>query len=280
MSKLKFKKLLWNKQFAQAWRKYPPPVRPSKAEQKFYENYIIKTLRRNPKARILILGATPEFRDLILKHGSTPICCELNPEVFNVLKGLMKRRGKEIFIWSDWLKLKDKNKFDLIIGHQVFNMLPLNKQTKLAQTTSQNLKQGGLFIHSVVIRLLRNKKIDILNTFKKYRHLAKKLKKAVSLFSIIYPNLGLKISWQPGNFYTPNQCRDLIEDLYQKKAISKIERNRLFAIIPTSDLKVYVPTKKQIEKTIKRYFQTLSIYYPPSSYYDSHNWPVYVLKKK
>lgn len=277
MSKLKFKKLSWNKQFALAWRKYPPPVRPSRVEQKFYENYIVKTLKKNPKARILILGSTPEFRDLILKHGSTPICCDLNPEVFNTLKSLMKRRGKEKFILSNWLKLKNKNKFDLIIGHQVFNMLPLNRQALLARAIAKNLKAGGLFVHSIVMK--SKKRFNVLNGFKRYRRLSKKLKTPVPIFPCIYPDLVLAISQRKG-FYTPKGCLKLVDNLYWKGLITKNERSDCVKIIPPSDLKVYVPTKRQIEKTIKRYFQTLSIYYPSSSYYDPHNWPVYVLKKK
>ncbi|MBU4369682.1 hypothetical protein KKG58_02865, partial [Patescibacteria group bacterium] len=189
MNKNQFKKLPWNIELANAWKNLLPPVRPSVEELKIYNKYIKNVLKNNSKARILILGSTPEFRDLILKYKSTPICLDINSVVFKALKTLVKRKGKEIFICSDWLKLKDKNKFDLIIGHEVFNMIPINKYSFLTQAIAENLKTDGLYIHTMILRASHSQKVLPLTCFKRYRRLPERIKKGVPLFTVVQGNL-------------------------------------------------------------------------------------------
>ncbi|MFA6146217.1 MAG: class I SAM-dependent methyltransferase [Patescibacteria group bacterium] len=272
------KKILWDFKFAKAWKKFTPPSRPSQKELKFYEYYIQKTLKKNKNIRILILGATPEFRDLILKHHSIPICCDLNSMVFNALKKLMKQHGKEIFIKSNWLKLKSKNKFDLIIGHQVFNQLPFNKQSLLTKIVFHNLEPNGLFIHSTFLSPPNNIKINPLDGFKLHRKLTK-TKKQIPLYSIVHAYLTLSCIHPKNKFFTPNRYLKLVDKLYRQKLISEQERKNIFKILPPGNSKIYVPTKEKLERILKQYFKISSIYYPPSQYYNPINWPVYVLKK-
>jgi len=53
-------------QFAKKWRKTLPPARPSRGELRVY-NQIVKSLSPQIKTA-LILGATPELRDLLARQ--------------------------------------------------------------------------------------------------------------------------------------------------------------------------------------------------------------------
>lgn len=59
--------------FAKKWAMYGPPVKPSKSEVRIWEKYLSKSVGTAQCAvptRTLILGSTPELRDLChkLKH--------------------------------------------------------------------------------------------------------------------------------------------------------------------------------------------------------------------
>ncbi len=270
------KELPWNQQFALAWAKMQPPARPNLNEQGFYETIIKKVIKNNPRAKILILGSTPELRDIIIKNKITPVCCDISSEVFRSLRIIMKRHGQERFILSDWTELNLKQRFDLILGHQVINMLPLKKQSKLIETVHNHLKPGGIFVQSVVLRASQDKNISLLTGFKRYRRLGKRFKKFA--FSIIHPDLLLSISKKTGT-YSPKDCLNIVERLYKFHKINKEERDAYFKVMPPSDLRVYIPTKKIFEKLTKKYFRIKLIYCPKSIYYDSRHWPIYVLNK-
>jgi SAM-dependent methyltransferase len=272
----KSKKLPWNEQFAIAWEKLAPPARPSQTEQRFYEKIIKRAIKDNKNPKILILGSTPELRDVLLKNKIKPICCDINRDVFKSLRKLMKYHNrKERFILSDWTKLAIKEKFDLILGHQVINMLPFKKQILLLKNIYRSLKSGGMFINSLVLRT-KDKNISLLSGFKRYRKFNKITIK--NSFSAIHPDLLLAISRKNG-IYSPKDCLRVVENLYQSKKINKKERDIYFKIMPPSDLKVFVPSKEGIEVIMKKNFKIIDIYYCSSRHYDSQYWPVYVLKK-
>lgn len=63
MSKKKFAEP-W-KEFASRWQKYyTPPGRPSRAAIKVYKDYTRKAIKGIKNPKVLVLGSTPELRDL------------------------------------------------------------------------------------------------------------------------------------------------------------------------------------------------------------------------
>lgn len=58
-------KTRWEKKFARMWTNYVPPQRPSAAEIVLYTKYLRKLQKKKrEKIKLLILGSTPELRDL------------------------------------------------------------------------------------------------------------------------------------------------------------------------------------------------------------------------
>src|SRR6185436_15278591 len=63
----------WNSFMAQTWNRHRPPVRPSQVVMEFYGKILDELIIRNSSPSTLILGATPELRDLILSRNLFPV---------------------------------------------------------------------------------------------------------------------------------------------------------------------------------------------------------------
>lgn len=269
------KKLPWNKRLAKDWKNYPAPVRPG-LEMAIYEKIIRKVLAGNKNPRILILGSTPEFRDLLLKYKITPICCDVNPEVYKALKVLMERSGKELFVESDWLDLDDAHRFDLIMGHNVINMIPINKQGLFIKNIADNLKPDGIFATTVVIRPVR-KDVNPADGFERYRKLRIKTGKK-TLFMMSYPDLALSIGRKKG-YYTPSGILSKLRDMRRKRIIDDPEFKTMLEFIKPSDLKIRLPLRDKLENTFNKYYLIEDVKSITDKYFDPSYWPIYILRK-
>ncbi len=100
--------------FLKIWAEIKQPIRPSESELQFYENYVNKISELdNPK--MLILGSTPEFRDMAIKYGMQSVCADLGKPIWEAMKHFMTEQGEDELLHCDWLKLPENNKYDLIL---------------------------------------------------------------------------------------------------------------------------------------------------------------------
>ena len=88
----------WSLELAKTWKKYRPPSRPSPTEVKVFEKYI-KALPKN--ARILLLGSTPEIRNLAAKYKKNVIVSDWSEDVSKALKLIVRKSAKEEFKKQD-----------------------------------------------------------------------------------------------------------------------------------------------------------------------------------
>jgi len=131
------------------WREVKQPIRPSESELQFYESFVEKVSRReNPE--MLILGATPEFRDMAIKHGMKPVCADLEQPIWEAMKHFMKEQGEEEFLLCDWLKLPEDRKFDLVIGDGPLNMLPKEHGNAFFESLAKTIKDDGLSVQRMM----------------------------------------------------------------------------------------------------------------------------------
>src|SRR4030042_5364331 len=99
----------WSLDLAKQWEKYKPPSRPTSSEVDIYEKHI-KNLPKNSK--ILLLGSTPEIRDLAAKYKIKIVLCDWSEKICKALELLTKNELKEGFSKQDWRKMKFREKFD------------------------------------------------------------------------------------------------------------------------------------------------------------------------
>ena len=56
------------KQIAKTWKLLSFPWRPNKENLADYEKFILKSIKGVKNPRVLLLGATPEIRDMLAKY--------------------------------------------------------------------------------------------------------------------------------------------------------------------------------------------------------------------
>jgi ubiquinone/menaquinone biosynthesis C-methylase UbiE len=142
------------KEIADAWESYTPPTKPSPAEIYFWE-YKIKDLillqkRKNLKA--LVLGATPEFRDLLAKYKIKTTLIDNNQISIKAMTSLMKRKNSnEKIVIGNWLKMPFKeNSFDLVLSDSAQDNIQFSKFNKFFNNVYKILKPEGCWFFGAV----------------------------------------------------------------------------------------------------------------------------------
>ncbi|MBI4114266.1 MAG: class I SAM-dependent methyltransferase [Candidatus Niyogibacteria bacterium] len=136
----------WERQ-SYFWDKVACPVRPSKGDIEIYSNFL---KRKSQKNSILILGSTPEVRDLVSKETNAKIY--IADFSYNMPSAMLRFTQevdvlKETWIKSNWLELPFPAKFfDVILGDVVLHQVTPNLEPTLLEKIKYLLKDDGLFI--------------------------------------------------------------------------------------------------------------------------------------
>lgn len=105
----------FEKLFVEIWRRTGEPLRPSTWLMDFFGRWSSEALGEDGK-EMLILGSTPELRDLALSRGIKPVCCDLSEPVWREMTTLMSEAGDEEFLHCNWLEIPTERKFTFIAG--------------------------------------------------------------------------------------------------------------------------------------------------------------------
>lgn len=131
------------------WKKCEPPWRPSKGEIRFYEKIVKKILKKSENPKVLVLGSTPEIRDLLAKYRQIEVTIiDLNMPVYRAWTRLMKHKNpREKLIRADWLKMPlPADYFDLVFGHGVFSNIEIKKHDLSYRNIKRVVKKDGYVI--------------------------------------------------------------------------------------------------------------------------------------
>ncbi len=134
----------WN--YAQVWDKFPVPARPTKKEIEYLEKEIRDKMSDPSKAELLILGSTIEYRFLCKRLRIVPNVTDYVKENYDILSQYSKEKfPDEHFMEVDWLKINEKEKYDFILGHRIFNCVPHNRVGDMFKIMHDALKPGGTY---------------------------------------------------------------------------------------------------------------------------------------
>ena len=127
------------------WKNAEAPWRVSKGEIKFWEKKVKEIAKReNPRA--LVLGATPEIRDMLAKYKNLDVTLiDLNLQVKRAMDRAAKRKNKkEKLVKAGWLKMPlPSNYFDIVIGDGNFENIFLGKHDIFYKNIWRVVKPGG-----------------------------------------------------------------------------------------------------------------------------------------
>ncbi|MDD2646997.1 MAG: class I SAM-dependent methyltransferase [Patescibacteria group bacterium] len=140
------------KTMAHLWASYAPPAKPSPIEINFFEQYLKKMLKKNKSLKALVLGSTPEFRDLLAKYKVDTTVVDNNPIYIKAMAQLTKRHNpKERTIISDWLTMSFKpNTFDLVLSDSAQDNIKFSEFFKLLNLLYKILKPTGCWFFGAI----------------------------------------------------------------------------------------------------------------------------------
>ncbi|MDP1833474.1 MAG: class I SAM-dependent methyltransferase [Candidatus Moranbacteria bacterium] len=153
------------KELAKAWAKFMPPGKPSVGEIAFFEQEIKNKLENNKTPCALILGSTPEFRDLLAKYGINTTIVDINPDSVRAMTSLMALKNeKEKVVISDWLNMPIKDgTFDFVMSDSAQDNIKFSEFEAFFEKIARVLKPGGEWFFGAI-----NVHRDDVISFKEY----------------------------------------------------------------------------------------------------------------
>lgn len=132
---------------AKNWAKLTSPWRPSAGDIAVYES----SLQTNRRGNVLVLGATPELRDLVARVGDYERIFVADQSIAMLQAGsellTYATPEKEVWLKSDWSRLHFlEPKFDVVLGDMIWWVLSVEQQSAILRVITNLLKSNGIFV--------------------------------------------------------------------------------------------------------------------------------------
>lgn len=133
--------------FLKYWKYYHCPGKPSQDDLRIVE----RQLRQRKAKRVLILGSTPQLRDLCAKLKLETTVMDMQMEMLQGMQRYMKRKNvPETIIRSNWLTAPlQEGYFDAVLGDLIMENVPHVDKIPLLRKISRLLKPNGCFVTKV-----------------------------------------------------------------------------------------------------------------------------------
>lgn len=255
--------------FVEQWKNYTFPARPSPEELIIFNDL----MANNKGKKLLILGSTPEFRDLGARNNLKVTCADINSNMYNAMKKIMSEVNKsEGFVECSWFDMPLKtSSFDLIFAEQSMNIVDTEKFGDFLNETRRVLKPEGIF----VLKTLHHHEFSKDNIVKLFKEQDKPVEFLYDQF------LNMKENYKDGKVGHAI-LNDIFPDLLKEKVISQEQHDSYFekwSGIIEGDLKLNATDKESMENIISKYFIIEKIVYGDD--FEKHRLhPIYILKKK
>lgn len=143
---VKFKNDVWDSEMAKRWDKYKPPYRPGKERLRMYKYFFRKY---SPGKDVLLLGSTPEIRDMLAKEHCKVTLVDKSISMVKAMTILRKLKSNEKIVIKNWMEYKPKEKYDAVFGDNVLNNLPSKDWLRFNKLVASWLNRGGVFINVI-----------------------------------------------------------------------------------------------------------------------------------
>ncbi len=281
---------------AEKWDLRESSSRPSPENVKHYNQLVKSVLGNKKNPRIVVLGSTPEIREMLYKYyflnKAKIICLELLPAMYYGMSNLVKHKSpNEKFVQSDWLKMPfKKNSIDIFIGDLITgNIYNKKDREKLLRLIKKCLKKNGVFLERHLYITPRVKIKDVKKHL--FSFVPKIINEKISINAAAtsflanlvvaswYQNIERKLSM----IYFEKEIRKL-KKYFQKKNLSSQDRIAKaifdhFQLLGGKKRYWTYGTKEQEEKELREYFKIEKRLYA-KDFYSASNVPIYLLRPK
>jgi len=255
------------------------PATPRPIEVAVFRRYLKKITPEKRDLKMLILGATPELRDLGIALGYEVLAADFSMDMINVLTSVMKYQGhqRNLIIKGNWLEMDRFFKqgiFDVIMGDAPFNNVLPKDYRKLFLIVKELLKpEGCLIIRQMVVEFSSVKEAEEIERMGQQKRMD-----WIELFFSIYLGSSKNRIWYSRktklvdiskfSYWVENHISEVkspVKELY-KKMVGKMRKGAYHSVLP----------RKELENLIKKYFAIIKIEKP----LNLGLTPIYLLRKK
>ena len=269
--------LNWHLKHAKAWQNMPSPARPSLGELAIFGKYLLNLHDKKPtKLHVLILGSTPEFRDMCNKSFCDVTCIDINEPIYKALTLLQKSpNNRERLIHANWLTFNIPEKFDIIFGDAVTAMFPLKYYRKFFRNMSHHLVSDGRLILRVPYQ---NNDCNIQpdQVLQCFRNLDKKA--GINIYTATYNFFAMYYLDKLQSNISLTYLYERIKELRRDNIISENEFQKLRPYYENLTLELSYPTEEYLNSTFRKYFSILAKEFS-LDYLTSFSNPVYIFAK-
>lgn len=226
-----------------------------------YKVTIAKVLSKQGKsARVLLLGATPELRDLVLDYNVQLVSLDVVPKILEDMSTLMKHKNDvhEVRVIGDWRDMPFAEKeFDFILGDGITNNIIVSDHDQLWKEFARVLKDDGYILlrDSVAQPLHQRHSIgEIINTAHR-----KKWHKYDLWFEIYFYS-------SDGGFQSDKQYIDMrvtqqkLERNFYGKEIFTSEEEEYMKKFTQGSVKTTFVAERVLLQNLKKYFKLIEVY--------------------
>ncbi|MFA5993025.1 MAG: class I SAM-dependent methyltransferase [Candidatus Pacearchaeota archaeon] len=237
---------------AKAWAHYPSPARPSKEEIDFYEKSILK-VSQNKDIKVLILGVTPELRDICTKYKLDVTLVDISKDMAEAMENLVKNKNpKEKIVIANWLDMKFDTKFDLVMGDIVINLFGLEDWDLFLKKIKNTLVENGHFLTRLMLDSPLRKNVtlaEMITQFKQGKEIGN-LDRTAVLFSD-------KDICSPKTHKIDMRVFDEKLKKFLDKGIISLEEYTTLKL-PVSTIPVIAPAQDYFKKSLNGKFEVIS----------------------
>lgn len=271
----------WNATYPSRWYEFGPPMRPSKSDVELYRKLILQ--RKNKTEKAVILGSTPELRDLLAEVGI--LTTAVTDFSIGMLEGMTRflkiaKPENEIWLKANWISAPLSHKyFDLVISDLPFDQLA-KENIKLLLEKIRNIltPEGSLIVrvHYPDPKLIKETPNKIIEETLNYTgSLDDGLLRGVLGYRLLDRSRDLQ------TFITNRsaviQWLETTKDLFQGKKREIIERSIQFHLKPRINLSIL--DEDYLLREIQEYFQLVDRL-SHSDHPDATQFPILILSPK
>jgi len=140
-------------EFAEQWRTIGVPYRMTDNEKQIYGRFLRESAGHIDNPKMIVLGVTPELRELGHKYGYRVTCVDFSQTWINAMDILMgEEGGKDIIVRCNWFETPlQRGEYDVVVGDGPITLTELKNWDRLLEIVHQLLKPAGYFITRTIV---------------------------------------------------------------------------------------------------------------------------------
>ncbi|MBS3121759.1 RsmD family RNA methyltransferase [Candidatus Woesearchaeota archaeon] len=271
----------WSSDFVHYWKNYKVPARASPSDLSFIKKKILGKIAQIEKdggkkedIKVLVLGATPEYRNLCGELGIPVTLFDFKRYNYEYLATEVKNKPKEKFIEGNWLTTILEDKFDVVLADNVLDVVMKEDIPTILKNISNILKKEGIFMPRTYIRD-KDEHWTGEKVIKEYRKEGSKK----PFYTWVIRNFYLSAYDSKKEFVVLKDVWTVITSLHDKSLLTDEELEICELLSLDREFKFHIPLREELDKMLKEFFTIKEIFFGTELYL-KRKLSLHVLMKK